>query len=385
MRFARLPPVGNPISSVSREISAARLDELFGARVSLYGSGTMALAAAIRACSQLEERSGQAEILLPAYGCPDLVSATVYAGCRPVAVDLEKDRPWLDFDDLQNKISDRTAAVVAVNFLGISERISQLKQVARHHRICVIEDSAQSLELSQAPADRGDYVIHSFGRGKPVSLLGGGCVLSFSESMYETLPKPDQGEGEGGGFPFRQSLKLFAYNRLLAAGAYGLVSRLPFLRLGETRFKPLQELAPMPQYARRLIWSNIEAYRELHSSAQEIYRHCLQPVEAEGFVDLARACGHNFARRLLRYPLLMPSKRQRDRVFARLDDAGLGASVMYRRTLGQIPVAADYFATVSDMSNAGGFAGRLLTLPLHTGVQRYQAEEICMIVSKELT
>ncbi|RKZ65668.1 MAG: hypothetical protein DRQ44_07780, partial [Gammaproteobacteria bacterium] len=100
--FYQLPPVGSPIVLDSSK-ALADVAVFSSYQTQFYASGTAALAAALVAVlakSQKSFKSGQAEILLPAYGCPDLISAAVFAGVKPVLVDLEADRPWLDLPSL---------------------------------------------------------------------------------------------------------------------------------------------------------------------------------------------------------------------------------------------------------------------------------------------
>ncbi|MEO1172677.1 MAG: DegT/DnrJ/EryC1/StrS family aminotransferase, partial [Myxococcota bacterium] len=120
----RLRPVGDRISTERRSVEPR---ELFPTAHSsaFYSSGTSALAAAV----QLAVKDGPAhpEVLIPAYGCPALVAAVEHAGARPRLVDLEADRPWMSLDALRAAHSPRVAAVVAVPFLGIPERLSTTK------------------------------------------------------------------------------------------------------------------------------------------------------------------------------------------------------------------------------------------------------------------
>ena len=125
--FHMLPPVGNRISLQQDESSACSIASLFEPyNIRLFHSGTAALAVAIKIA--IARRSHAApEVLLPAYGCPDLISAVLYAGAKPVLVDLNKNTPWLDHEQLLQKITGRSVAIVGVNFLGVEERMQGLR------------------------------------------------------------------------------------------------------------------------------------------------------------------------------------------------------------------------------------------------------------------
>ena len=117
--FYQIPPVGNRVCLDSQPGDEAALQAVTGSSVvRYYQSGTAALAASIMAAIR---RGGvtNPEVLLPAYGCPDLVSAAVHAGARPVLVDLEADRPWMDLEQVATGITQQTVAVIAAILLTV--------------------------------------------------------------------------------------------------------------------------------------------------------------------------------------------------------------------------------------------------------------------------
>ena len=178
-------PVGEPVSL--KQSSAPVSYQGFSERY--LGSGTMALQYALQqvqsAQNQQTSASNQAarcEILLPAYACPDLVSACIGAGVIPVLVDLAPDSAFPSLASIKEKLTAQTTGVILINFHGISppkDLFDDIKALG----LASIEDRAQSFICpSEASQLLGDYVIFSYGKGKPVSLLGGGLVLSRSTS-----------------------------------------------------------------------------------------------------------------------------------------------------------------------------------------------------------
>ena len=165
-------PVGERIKLGRPDSDIDALQSIFRPYTApFYNSGTSALAAAI-IVSINKRRTSSPEVIIPAYTCPDLVSAILFAGAQPILVDFEKDKPWIDLDQLQEKITTETVAVIAVNLFGIPERIKLLKEIIGEKNITLIEDSAQSfLTPEESMRCLGDIVVLSFGRGKPVNML----------------------------------------------------------------------------------------------------------------------------------------------------------------------------------------------------------------------
>lgn len=385
--FYQLPPVGNPIClRAQTDTSTASLFSPYHTR--FYASGTAALAAAIIAAikrnnSKTLDRQA-AEIILPAYACPDLISAVVYAGGKPVLVDLEADRPWLGLTQLSAAITENTVAIIAVNLFGISERWPQLRKLAKQQGIVLIEDSAQYFPAGDASQKdnqqnwQGDLVVLSFGRGKPVSLLGGGAVLTKKTDLLEYLPKP---ESIASGMVARLvfGLKARLYNLMISPLFYWLPQSLPFLHLGETRYHALSDLDGLDQVRLDLLSSNIRHYQ---NDAEAITRS--EKISAilnsqDKITNLPRLCNMKVSRRLLRYPLLL-DVASRDKVYRKLKQAGLGASILYPASLPKIVGLKDILDDKLAFPNAEMFSSRLLTLPTHSHVSEKDINKIKTIL-----
>ena len=385
--FYQLPPVGNPIC-LSRTDQSESLFQIFGNayQTHYFASGTAALAAAITAAIRLKAVA-RPEIILPAYGCPDLISAVVFAGAKPVLVDIEADRPWMDLEQLPAKMSANTVAIIAVNLFGISERMEQLRPLADQAGALLIEDSAQAFPSSnEKNIWQGDLVVLSFGRGKPVSLLGGGAVLynkenSKASELARLLP---EGTRQTEGNLKKQItfwLKTKLYNWMINPRLYWLPQGLPFLHLGETQYHPLSSLEGMDRIKTLLLPSNVDAYQHNTMSAQKKLSMILGEQNFEGcsLVDLPRACKIPEARRLLRYPLLVEPEA-RDQLYARLQRLGMGPSRMYPKAL---PEVSGLEALLSDQGSfpaATSFAERMLTLPTHSHVRQTDIEKIRQVI-----
>ena len=375
--FYHLPPAGNPIC-LTANVEIALPSFLAEQNTRFYNSGTAALAAAIKASIAVSKKSnhiGSAEVILPAYACPDLVSAVVYAGARPVLVDLESDRPWLNLLALEGAVGTNTVAIVAVNLFGISERWPQLCELAEQKNIVLIEDSAQYFPGGDERPDwQGDLVVFSFGRGKPASLLGGGAVLSRDAGLSGQLPEPASAPvsmSERWSF----SLKARLYNAMIVPTLYWLPQAIPFLHLGETRYHTLQAIEAMDPARLELLAVNIANYQADIKASRRCQAISSMLASQEKVNDLPLICKMPANRRLLRYPILLDAA-SRDRVYQMLKQAGLGASIMYPASLPKISGLSHLLDDKQRFPNAEAFASQLLTLPTHSRVSESTIDEI---------
>lgn len=342
----------------------------------LLNSGTAALSLAVKLSANGRRAQQQSpEVILPSYGCPDLVAAVVAQGARPVLVDLAKGRPWMNLEAVENAVTDNTVAIIAVGFLGIPERLFSLRHIADKAGITLIEDSAQVFPPSSSGNGVADYVVLSFGRGKPINLMGGGALLirkdhaEQSASVLAALPEVEVSASSAWRF------KRWLFNLLLTRPFYGVVERLPFLGIGQTVFHPLASIN-MQTPVDGLLAAGIEGYNNQPDRASA-YSDGLRELTGKGWVQLAPECFNEAALEglvlplpiLLRYPLLAPSREVRDKSLRELNGAGIGASAFYAQALPAIDGVGEFVAnTTSAFPNACDFAERLITLPTHEGV-----------------
>lgn len=376
--MAELPPVGNRVSTKVR----LPLPDFRGYRPIWLASGTAALALSLLHAKLQHPTILRPEVVVPAYGCPDLIAAAVYAGITPVLADIGGDDPALNTECLKQALSENTLAIVAVNFLGIRERIDQLRAVLPTG-IAVIEDNAQWFP-EHSESLQGEYAIMSFGRGKPVSILGGGLLLVrddlplFPEWLYRNVG------------PTRDSFtdwashrgKVALYNLLRQPILYYWLCRLPFIRLGETAFKELRDIRGMPGSCKSLVASNAASHIAFDRWREKQYQNSLG--ELPGIRCLS---DHHSERagRLLRFPVLCASATERDALLEELQLQGLGASAMYRQALPAIAGVKERVKMTDAASGAERFAQRLITLPLHSGVTQRHIDSIAEIFRSRLT
>lgn len=367
MMWRELPPVGEPISL---QKSARELPLYDGYKAVWLNSGTAALALAMCMARMRRPDLERPEVIVPAYGCPDLIAAAVYAGVQPVLVDVGAEDPGYDLAMLRSAMNIHTVAVVAVNFLGISERLLELRSILNDWPDAVlVEDDAQWMP---APADHllGDLVCLSFGRGKPVSLLGGGALLVRDGGALQgmicdevvTAPPPCRGSV--------LKWRIRAYNILLRPGLYALVSKNPLIRLGVTAYEPLASISAMSESARRLLPANMRQYL---SRVRVVQGQIHEMLDARRNLP-QRLAGRSG--RLLRYPVLCDSNEERDRLLAAFRKSGLGATSMYQSSLARICGIAPYVRLVGSDVGAGEFARRLLTLPVHSRVSQKDVDRM---------
>jgi len=366
-----LAPAGNKISlSCDLDAFAYPVD---GYHASWVDSGTSALALAIADAKRKAPHIKNPNVIIPGYCCPDLVAAAVYAGVRPLAVDIGDADASYDLAALKAAINENTIAVIAVNFLGIEERLADIRALLANTTIKLIEDNAQWFPASSHEHKfLSDYVLFTFGRGKPLSLLGGGVLFSRESIIVSDLIQSVESDSA---HDLKQHGKLMAYNLLLNPHFYCYLNRAPFLKLGETQYHELTEISALDSYRKALFVSNLV----LHTSRNKNVEYAYDGVCAER----QRLVSINMDRRmhLLRYPLLCATNHERDLLLRKLNATGLGATAMYQRAIADIPGVIDLIDVAGDLKNARHFASCFLTLPTHEYVSAKHIQRIKNILN----
>lgn len=156
-----------------------RFAELTGVNEAVaVSNGTAALFLALKAAGIGPDD----EVLCPSMTFVATAAAILHCGARPVFVDIcSLENPTMDPAAAAAKITARTKAVLPVHYAGIPAEMDAICELARSHRLLVIEDAAH------APAARFDgRVCGSFGIAGCFSFFGNKNITTAEGGMITT-------------------------------------------------------------------------------------------------------------------------------------------------------------------------------------------------------
>lgn len=139
-------------------------------------SGTSALEMA----AHLSHIQPGEEVIMPSYTFCSTADAFVLKGAVPVFVDIRPDTMNLDETLLEDAITDKTRAIAAVHYAGVSCEMDTILDIAKRHHLTVVEDAAQGVMSSykgRALGTLGDFGCYSFHETKNYSMGEGGAIL----------------------------------------------------------------------------------------------------------------------------------------------------------------------------------------------------------------
>ena len=117
-------------------------------------------------------------------------NAVLYCGGTPVFADIDPVTYNIDSDRIEEKITDKTKAIIPVDFSGQSVDMDRIKEIADKHDLIIIEDAAHALGSEykgRKVGSQADMVEFSFHPVKPITTAEGGIVTTNSENLYKKM------------------------------------------------------------------------------------------------------------------------------------------------------------------------------------------------------
>jgi len=121
------------------------------------------------------------EVIVPSMTFAASANAVIHAGGRPVLADVDRFTMCLDPADVRCKITSKTRAILPVHFAGRACDMDSLLEIARAHKLRVIEDCAHAIETmyhGRHAGTFGDLGAFSFYVTKNLTTGEGGMVVT---------------------------------------------------------------------------------------------------------------------------------------------------------------------------------------------------------------
>ena len=117
-------------------------------------------------------------------------NCTLYMGGTPVFADIDEETFNIDVNEIARKITDKTKAIIPVDYTGQAVDIDAIKDLVKDTDIIVIEDGAHSLGTKYRGTRVGslaDMTMFSFHPVKTITTGEGGIITTNNEEYYTKL------------------------------------------------------------------------------------------------------------------------------------------------------------------------------------------------------
>jgi CDP-6-deoxy-D-xylo-4-hexulose-3-dehydrase len=190
------------------------------------------------------------EVIVPAVSWSTTYYPLYQYGLKIKFVDIDLNTLNYDLDQLEQAVTDKTRAIMAVNLLGNPNDFGRIRQIIGNRDIVLIEDNCESMGAQYQGKHTGTFgVMGGFSSffSHHISTMEGGLIVTDDEELYQillslrahgwtrNLPKHNLVCGDKSDDPFEESFRfvLPGYNvrPLEIEGALGIeqVKRLPNL------------------------------------------------------------------------------------------------------------------------------------------------------------
>jgi perosamine synthetase len=161
----------------------SRYAEYFGSKYAVsVNSATSALHTALAACGV-----GQGdEVLVTPYTMSASATAILMQNACPVFVDIDEKTFNIDANKIEEKITNRTKAIVVVDLFGQPADFKKIRKIADKHNLKIIEDGAQAANATyygKKACTLGDIGILSLNFHKIIHCGEGGILFTDNEEL----------------------------------------------------------------------------------------------------------------------------------------------------------------------------------------------------------
>lgn len=326
------------------------------------------------------------EVIVPAYTYTATASVTQHVGCKLVMVDSQKDCVEMDYDQLENAITEKTKVIVPVDIAGVVANYEKVYEIverkkslfkpsndlqAKFGRIIISADCAHSFGASRRGKMAGeiaDFSSFSFHAVKNFTTAEGGAMtwkLPFGNEVVpadvDYMPTVPKKEGETWNdllYRLGQLFSLHGQNKdalaktKLGAWEYDIIG--PWYKCNMTDIMAALGLV------------QFERYPQLLNRRYEIVAKYNEALMGLNVAVLNHKGGdHCGSHHLYMVRLLGKTREETNKVIAQMAERGIATNVHYK----PLPMMTAYKSLGFDIDNypnAYHLYENEITLPLHT-------------------
>jgi len=301
------------------------------------------------------------EVIMPAYMCETVSQMLLDKGLKLNFVDIDPYTYNIDIDNLIERTTINTKAILAVHMFGNPCEMQAIMDIAQEKGSIVIEDAAQAMGAEYKNKKVGTIAeagFFSFGRGKPITAMGGGAIVTNNENIANkcrTFMRDCKKKSSN----ISTLVKLFGYSSIRNQDIYQIVHKK--VRSDEFRtkisldnlnqkFTDLQAIIGMKQL------HMLDKFNAKRKSNADFLTTNLENVEN---IRLQKIPDH-IKSIYLRFPIQVRETEMRNKLKLLLEQQGIESSIVYPMTLPFF-----YNANKSDYIGAEKVTNALIALPTH--------------------
>ncbi len=334
-----------------QEFASNLSNYLGGVNVIPCANGTDALQIALMALG-LEPGD---EVILPVHTYVATAEVVALLRLEPVFVDVDPDFFTINVNQIEEKISSKTKAIVPVHLYGQCADMEEIMKIALKYKLFVIEDTAQAIGATYTFSDGrtakagtiGDIGTTSFFPSKNLGCYGDGGAMFIGDSELAKIAKMIANHG--------QSIK---YHHDII----GCNSRLDTIQAAilDVKLKYLDE------------------YSQARQKAADNYNELLQNIEKIRIPQVAKYSSHVYHQ----YTIVLDETVNRDELQNILKEKGIPTMIYYPVPLYKQKAYIQNSNKIFQVTEA--LSESVLSLPIHTEITKEEQEYIVLNIKEFL-
>jgi dTDP-4-amino-4,6-dideoxygalactose transaminase len=283
------------------------------------------------------------EVMVPSLTFVATANAVLYAGARPVFVDIQElDKPHISIEDAKAKCTPRTKAVIIMHYGGYVADLPAWRSFSDRKGLILVEDAAHSPAMGEV-GRWSDAAAFSFFSNKNMSTAEGGMILAGEPSVLQRI-RHLRAHGMSTDTLTRHRGHAYSYDVSMLGYNY---------RMDELRAAMgLVQLAHLPSWTKKR-YGLSNYYREILSSRM--------PEVGVPFTATHQTDAHLM-------PVLLPPAMNRQRIMDDLRGDGIQSSIHYP-PIHHFSYYQNKFPGIK-LPKTEEFCARELTLPLHPSLTK---------------
>lgn len=169
-----------------------QFEEMFSAfSGASYSAATSSCTTALHiAVAALDLKPGD-EVIVPAFTWVATANVVEYMGAKPIFCDIDLDTFNINIEQIEDLITPRTVGIIPVHLFGLCAEMKPILEIARRHRLWVVEDAACALGSwyeGRHAGTFGEMGCFSFHPRKSIT-TGEGGMITTQQEKFDTLAR----------------------------------------------------------------------------------------------------------------------------------------------------------------------------------------------------
>ena len=343
----------------SGQLSLGQETESFEKEMANYVGAKYAVACssgttALHLSSIVSEIEQDDEVITSPFSFVASTNCFLYQKARAVFVDIDPETFNIDVNKIEEKITNKTKAIVGVDIFGYPAEWEKILQLAKKYKLQVIEDAAEALGA--------EY------QGKKLGGMGHLCVFAF-------YPNKQMTTGEGGMLTTNDKKAYQLIKGLVNQGRGPEMQWLKHEYLGfNYRMTELQAAIGRQQLKK------LPEFLKSRDQVAEWYHEELQDIDG---VSLMKTNDVNHKRSWFVYVIKLDKRFNRDQVIEKLRANGVPTKA-YLPAIHLQPYMKKHGGKKGDLPICEAVSKSTLALPFYTAMKQSTVNKVCQILKRIL-